>query len=133
MTGSLLAAGGFNINTRKEPTIAAVLTNAPDLPTGFSSALLTSPSASRPSAYGEIAALAAETSGGAGTKFASEAAQRSLANVAVNHSRVFTIHTAGEYRMGDAISRAHLEADVFVGVDPATGSAMIQVIDQRFR
>jgi hypothetical protein len=98
---------------------------------------LGAPSASQPSAYGEIAALATAASGavsgGASTKFAREAAQRALANVAVNHSRVFTVHSAGEYRLGDSVSRAQLETDIFVGVDPATGSAMIQVIDQRFR
>lgn len=129
---SLLASGGFNVNTRKLPTVTAVLTNATDVAAAFASTLLASPSGSQASAYGEIAAIAAESSG-AGTKFEREAAQRALANVAVNHSRVFTVHTTGEYRIGDAISRAHLEADVFVGVDPATGSAMIQVIDQRFR
>jgi adenylate kinase family enzyme len=81
----------------------------------------------------DFAALAAAAPGGASTKFAREAAQRALANVAVNHSRVFTVHSAGEYRLGDSVSRAQLETDIFVGVDPATGSAMIQVIDQRFR
>jgi hypothetical protein len=137
LTSSLLASGGFNINTRKLPTFAAVMSNAPDIAPNFANSVLGTPSASQPSAYGEIAALAAaapgSVSGGASTKFAREAAQRALANVAVNHSRVFTVHSAGEYRLGDSVSRAQLETDIFVGVDPATGSAMIQVIDQRFR
>jgi hypothetical protein len=137
LKGSLLSSGGFNVNTRKQATITAVMSNAPDIEEGFAAAVLAEPSGSRASAYGEIAALAAAApnavSGGASTKFARESVQRALANVAVNHSRIFTVHAAGEYRLGDAVSRAQLEADVFVGVDPATGSAMIQVIDQRFR
>jgi hypothetical protein len=137
VANALLSSGGFNINTRKLATIRAVLENAPDLNAQAINGLMQAPAASQASAYGTIAAAVDEAPAllvaNAGTKFGKEAAQRALANLAVNHSRIFTVYATGEYRLGDAVSRAQLEADVFVGVDPVTGSAMIQVIDQRFR
>ena len=137
VANALLSSGGFNINTRKRATMTAVLEGAPDLKPQAVEAFMQVPAASQASAYGAIAAVVNEAPAlvpaDSGTKFGREAAQRALANLAVNHSRIFTIHAAGEYRLGESVSRAQLEADVFVGVDPATGSAMIQVIGQRFR
>ena len=137
MTAQLLSSGGFNVNTRKLPTVAAVLSNSQGVALNAASAIAGETSGAQASAYGEIAALVDSKPSllppNTTTKFAKEAMQRALANVAVNHSRIFTVHAAGEYRLGDSVSRAQLEADVFVGVDPGTGNAMIQVIDQRFR
>jgi len=137
LTAALVEGGGFNINTRKAPTITAVVTNAPNLSEAAADILLNSESGAFASAYGQIANLIVESPGivktGQDTKFGKEAVQRALANVAVSQSRIFTIYSVGEYDSGSSVGRAQLEADVFVGVDPQDGNAIIQVINKRFK
>jgi hypothetical protein len=134
--GSLVAEGGFNLNTRKLATLTAFMTNAPGLGDDAVQLVMDATRATEPSAYGQIASWASGLTNflaGAPTqKFALEAAQRALANGVVNHSRIFTVYAAGEYRLGTTRSRALLEADVFVGVD-AAGKPKIQVINQTYR
>jgi len=133
---SLVAEGGFNINTRKAATLAAFMTNAPGLGEDAAQLVMESTEAPEASAYGQIASwangLTNFVAGAPTQKFALEAAQRALANAAVNHSRIFTVYAAGEYRLGTTRSRALLEADVFVGVD-VSGKPKIQVINQTYR
>lgn len=132
LNGGLLAQGGFNVNTRKRATVEAVLAGQPGIPGNAADAVVAADSGAQASAYGEIAALAPELVEGGDYKFQREAAQRALANVAVNHSRVFTVYSVGEYRQGNSASRAQLEADIFVGIDPQTGQPLVQIINQRF-
>lgn len=135
--GALLSSGGFNVNTRKVATAKAVLEDAPDVRQEAYNALAGAPAGAQASAFGSIAAAVDESPASfvtePGTKFGKEALPRALANFAVNHSRIFTVYAAGEYRLGDSVSRAQIEADVFVGVDPADGSAIMQILDQRFK
>ena len=122
------------MNTRKLPSLTALLSGSPALNPALAQRVSETDSASLPSAYGEIAAWVGavpELARGQ-DKFEREAAQRALANVAVNHSRVFTVYAAGEYRLGSAVSRAQLEADIFVGVDPSTGKPKVQIINKKF-
>jgi hypothetical protein len=55
-----------------------------------------------------------------------------MANGAVTQSRVFTVYARGEYISAGARSQALLEADVFVDVDPATGSPRLKVLSKKF-
>lgn len=136
LVGGLVAQGGVNVNTRKFPTLKALLASSTGTDAEAAEALMSAESASQPSAYGEIAALTAAVpsivKGGGTYKFQREAVQRAMANTAVNHSRVFTVYSKGEYRMGNSVSRAQLEADIFVDVDPETKQPKIQVISQKF-
>jgi hypothetical protein len=136
MKAGLLSQGGFNINTRKQPTLQAVLASSPGASKAAAEQIGREASGSQASAYGEIASLAAAVPGivaGPGpNKFQREAAQRALAGIAVNHSRVFTVYSVGEYRQGKSASRVQLEADIFVGVDSKSGQPQAQIINQRF-
>ena len=131
LSAGLIAQGGFNVNTRKRATVEAVLDSAEGVSDEAAEAVLAKDSGSQPSAFGEIAALASDLVEGQ-NKFEREAAQRALANTAVNHSRVFTVYSVGEYRQGNSSSRVQLEADIFVGADPETGDPLVQVINKRF-
>jgi hypothetical protein len=133
---TLIAQGGVNMNTRKATTIQAVLSNAPGVTDTAAEVILSTPPGQFASAYGSLAALASLPEpivASPDTKFGKEAVQRALANIAVNQSRVFTVYALGEYRSGKSYARALLEADVFVGVDPATGTPRLQVINQSYR
>ncbi len=135
INGGLVALGGFNVNSRKLPTIQAVLAGAPGIDEGAAEDLVAEASASQASAYGEIAALASAVpaiTGDSDNDFQLEGAQRALGNIAVNHSRLFTVYAVGESKQGNSASRAQLEADIFVGVDPATKKPTVQIISQRF-
>jgi len=127
----LIAQGGFNVNTRKRATVQAVLDSAEGVSEEAADAMLGKDSGSQASTFGEIATMAPDLVEGE-FKFQREAAQRALANIAVNHSRVFTVYSVGEYRQGNSSSRVQLEADIFVGVDPETGDPLVQVINKRF-
>lgn len=133
LIGGLVALGGVNVNTRKLPTITALLSASAGVNSASAQQVKQSPSASQASAYGEIAEWISNVPGliSGSNKFEREALQRGLANIAVNHSRVFTVYAAGEYRMGNVVSRAQLEADIFVGVD-SSGKPKIQIIRQKF-
>lgn len=137
ISNALVAGGGLNINSRKRATLAAALEDAPGLNPDAADLLLQASSGSQPSPFGEIASLVEENEeivvGAGDRKFAKEAAQRALANIAVNRSRVFTVYSVGEYRMGNSVSRAQLEADVFVGIDPTNGAPKLQVINKIYR
>lgn len=133
---SLVAQGGFNINTRKTATLSAVLQGAPDLSADASANIAQLPPTGLASPYGQIAEWTEKAgslfAAGADTKFKREAAQRAMANIAVAQSRVFTIYTAGEYQQGTTRSRAYLEADVFLDVDPSTGNQRLKILSQRY-
>lgn len=133
---SLVAQGGFNINTRKSATLAAVLQGAPDLNANAAASIAQLPPSDLASPYGQIAEWTEKASSlfaaGAGTKFEREAAHRAMANIAVAQSRVFTIYAAGEYQQGSTRSRAYLEADVFLDVDPSTGDPRLRILSQRY-
>ena len=134
LVGGLVASGGFNINTRKLPTLAAVLSAMPGYEAEAAEQLVEEASGSQASAYGEIAALAEALPDlvKGDHKFEREGLQRALANIAVHQSRIFTVYAAGEYRQGNNVSRAQLEADVFVGVDAKTGLPKLQIIRQKY-
>lgn len=134
LLGGLVASGGFNVNTRKLPTLAAVLSSMPGYEAEAADQLVEETSGSQASAYGEIAALAEALPDlvKGNNKFEREGLQRALANIAVHQSRIFTVYGAGEYRQGNNVSRAQLEADVFVGVDTQTGQPKVQIIRQKF-
>jgi hypothetical protein len=138
ISNALVASGGLNINSRKKATLAAALQDATGLSPDAADLLLQASSGNQASPFGEIAALVDQNedlvaAGAADGKFAKEAVQRALANISVNRSRVFTVYSVGEYRMGNSVSRAQLEADVFVGIDPATGAPKMQVINKIYR
>jgi hypothetical protein len=133
---SLVAQGGFNINTRKTATLSAVLQGAPDLSADAAASIAQLPPTGLASPYGQIAEWTEKAgslfAAGADTKFKREAAQRAMANIAVAQSRVFTIYTAGEYQQGTTRSRAYLEADVFLDVDPSSGNPRLKILSQRY-
>lgn len=133
---SLVAQGGFNINTRKSATLAAVLQGAPDLSADAAASVAQLPPSDLASPYGQIAEWTEKAgslfAGSVDAKFEREAAQRAMANIAVAQSRVFTIYTAGEYQQGTTRSRAYLEADVFLDVDPSSGNPRLKILSQRY-
>lgn len=130
-TNSLLQDGGFNVMTRKLATVAAFLTNAPGV---NSSAANNFASAARPELASGGGALAtmSNLSSSTSTKFAAEAFTRATANAAVTQSRAFTVYCRGEHITPNSRSTAVLEAELFVDVNPLTGSPVVRVISRKF-
>ena len=130
-TNSLLQDGGFNVLTRKLATATSYLTNAPGLSSSAAADFAALPRPALPSLGGALAVMS-NLSSVTTTKFGREAIVRATANGAVTQSRLFTVYARGEYISSGARSQALLEADVFVDVDPTTGSPRLKVLSKKF-
>jgi len=134
LSNSLVADGGFNVNTRKLATLAAVLTNAPGLDERAAEIFASAPAANQASSFGQLASMPELVPAASqDLKFAREAVTRALGNVAVNQSRVFTIYSSGEFRQGNLVTRSTIEADVFVDLDRESGEPRLKVIGKFYR
>ena len=130
-SNSLLQDGGFNVLTRKLATVTAYLTNAPGISASAAAELAALPPPELPSLGGALAALT-NLSSVTTTKFGREGIVRAMANGAVTQSRIFTVYSRGEYVSPGARSQVLLEADVFVDVDPGTGTPVVRVVSKKF-
>lgn len=130
-SNSLLQDGGFNVLTRKLATVTAYLTNAPGISASAAAELTALPPPELPSLGGALAALT-NLSSVTTTKFGREGIVRAMANGAVTQSRIFTVYSRGEYVSPGARSQALLEADIFVDVDPESGTPVVRVVSKKF-
>jgi hypothetical protein len=130
-SNSLLQDAGFNVLTRKLATVTAYLTNAPGISGSAAAQLVALPPPELPSLGGALEALT-NLSSVTTTKFGREGIVRAMANGAVTQSRIFTVYSRGEYVSPGARSQVLLEADVFVDVDPGSGTPVVRVVSKKF-
>ncbi len=138
----LLADGGFNVSTRKLPTLKAVFADAADLSASAAEDVFNTTElpdwpagvgSNNTSAYGVVARLSGILSSNSTTKFQREAPQRAMANIVVNQSRSFTVYALGEHEKEGVVTRSLIEADVFVDADPVSGNPVLRVLDKAYR
>jgi len=138
----LLADGGFNVSTRKLPTLKAVFADAADLSASAAEDVFNTTElpdwpagvgSDNVSAYGVMARLSGILSSNSATKFQREAPQRAMANIVVKQSRSFTVYALGEHEKQGVVTRTLLEADVFVDADSVSGNPVLRVIDKAYR
>jgi hypothetical protein len=130
-SNSLLQDGGFNVLTRKLATVTAYLTNAPGISGSAAAELAALPPPELPSLGGALAAMT-NLSSVTTTKFGREGIVRAMANGAVTQSRIFTVYSRGEYVSPGARSQVLLEADIFVDVNPGSGTPVVRVVSKKF-
>lgn len=135
---ALVADGGFNVNTRKLATVAAVLTNTTNLPApvgvGAASVFMAQPWSVQASAFGTLAQMDELVDvARRGRKFQRESVVRSLGNIATAQSRMFTVYSLGECQRGDMKVQVVIEADLFVRPDPRTGKFGVEVVRKVYR
>ncbi len=134
---TLVADGGFNVNTRDRATVAAVLTNLVR-PSGVvndpASVMAGLSSVVRPSAFGSLATMQDLVKPEwRNRKFQREDVVRVLGNVATAHSRLFTVYSLGEFLRGGQRAAVIIEADVLVRPDPRTGEPSVEVLRKHYR